>query len=224
MRSLIGFILVLFIRTFSKIFYRLEVKWLTPFEPSVWDQTRMVVLLNHTSLYEPLFSQALPLKFLWRFISKMVAPAADKTFNRPLVGTFWKTMIPNASTITRKRDESWSHFLKRIDEKSLIVIAPEGRMKRLTGLDSEGKPMTVRGGIADIIEVLDYGQILVGYSGGLHHVQAPGEHFPRLFKTIKMNFEAIDIVAFKKEMPAESRAFKLKVVESFQKRLEANCP
>lgn len=224
MRSLIGFILVLFIRTFSKIFYRLEVKWLTPFEPSVWDQTRMVVLLNHTSLYEPLFSQALPLKFLWRFISKMVAPAADKTFNRPLVGTFWKIMIPNASTITRKRDESWSHFLKRIEEKSLIVIAPEGRMKRLTGLDSEGKPMTVRGGIADIIEVLDYGQILVGYSGGLHHVQAPGEHFPRLFKTIKMNFEAIDIVAFKKEMPAESRAFKLKVVESFQKRLEANCP
>ena len=224
MRSLIGFIIVLFIRTFSKIFYRLEVNWLTAYSPEIWERARMVVLLNHTSLYEPLFSQALPLKFLWRFVSKMVAPAADKTFNRPLVGTFWKMMIPNASTITRKRDESWSHFLKRIDEKSLIVIAPEGRMKRLTGLDSEGKPMTVRGGIADIIEVLDHGSILVGYSGGLHHVQAPGEHFPRLFKTIKMNFEAIDIVAFKKEMPAESREFKLKVLESFQKRLEANCP
>lgn len=184
----------------------------------------MVVLLNHTSLYEPLFSQALPLKFLWRFISKMVAPAADKTFNRPLVGTFWKLMIPNASTITRKRDESWSTFLKRIDEKSLIVIAPEGRMKRLTGLDSDGKPMTVRGGIADIIEVLDHGLILVGYSGGLHHVQAPGEHFPRLFKTIKMNFETIDVAEFKKTMPSESRAFKLKVVEAFQKRLQSHCP
>ncbi len=224
MRSLIGFILVLFIRLFSKIFYRLEVKWLTPYLDENWDKTRMVVLLNHTSLYEPLFSQALPFKFLWRFISKMVAPAADKTFNRPLVGTFWKIMIPNASTITRKRDESWSTFLKRIDEKSLIVIAPEGRMKRLTGLDSDGKPMSVRGGIADIIEVLDHGLILVGYSGGLHHVQAPGEHFPRLFKTIKMNFETIDVAEFKKEMPTESRAFKLKVVESFQKRLLTNCP
>ncbi|MBY0516331.1 MAG: 1-acyl-sn-glycerol-3-phosphate acyltransferase [Bacteriovoracaceae bacterium] len=224
MRSLLGFFIVMIVKVFSHLFYRLELKWLTPFSKDNWDKIRVVVVLNHTSLYEPLFSQALPPKFIWRFVHKMVAPAADKTFNRPIVGTFWKMMIPHASSISRKRDESWDQFMDRVSEDSLIVIAPEGRMKRPNGLDKDGKPMTVRGGIADIIAKLDSGLILMAYSGGLHHVQSPGEHFPRFFKTIKMNIETIDIAEYKKSMPTEVRAFKLKLVEDFQHRLETKCP
>jgi hypothetical protein len=97
-------------------------------------------------------------------------------------------------------------------------------MKRPTGLDKDGKPMTVRGGIADIIEQLDSGYILLAISGGLHHVQAPGQFMPRLFKTIKMNFEIIDIAVYKESLPKEARAFKLKVVEDLQYRIENHCP
>lgn len=224
MRSLLGFLIVAIVKLFSQFFYRLELKWLTPYDDTVWDKIRVVALLNHTSLYEPLFSQALPYKFIWRFIHKMVAPAADKTFNRPLVGTFWKLMIPHASSITRKRDDTWQQFMGEIAPDSLIVIAPEGRMKRPNGLDKDGKPMTVRGGIADILEQIDEGLLLVAYSGGLHHVQAPGEHLPRLFKTIKMNLEIIDIAEYKRGLPTDPRAFKLKVVEDLQRGLETKCP
>lgn len=224
MRSFIGFLIVSAVKVFSHLFYRLEVKWLTPQPADVWEKTRIVAILNHTSLYEPLFGQAMPFRFVWRFVHKMVAPAADVTFNRPIVGRFWKLMIPHASTITRKRDETWTHFMKRMDQDSLIVIAPEGRMKRLNGLDKDGKPMTVRGGIADILEQLDSGYLLLAFSGGLHHVQAPGQFWPRLFKTIKLNFEVIDIAEYKKGLPVEPRAFKLKVVEDLQHRLENNCP
>jgi hypothetical protein len=36
----------------------------------------------------------------------------------------------------------------------MVLMAPEGRMKRADGLDAHGQPMTVRGGIADILEVV----------------------------------------------------------------------
>ena len=65
-------------------------------------------------------------------------------------------------------------MLRQIDPDAMVLILPEGRMKRATGLDSEGKPMTVRGGIADILETIGEGRMLLAYSGGLHHVQAPG--------------------------------------------------
>ncbi len=224
MRSLFAFLIVTVIRTFSFIFYRTEVRHLTPISRADWDEVRLAVLMNHTSLYEPLFSVVMPWRFMWRFLAKMAAPAADSTLNRPIVGRFWKLMIPHASSITRKRDDSWVEFMQQIQPDSLVVIAPEGRMKRPGGLDKDGKPMTVRGGIADILAALDTGKILMCYSGGLHHVQAPGQRFPRLFQTIKMNLEIIDIADYKKTLPTDPRAFKLKVVADFQLWLETKCP
>ena len=87
----------------------------------------------------------------------MVAPAADKTLNRPIVGLFWKIMAPGLISITRKRDQSWFKFLKAIENRSVILIAPEGRMKRSSGLDSTGKPMSIRSGIAEIINEINEG-------------------------------------------------------------------
>ena len=224
MRSIFAFLLVCGIRVFSHLFYRLEKRWLSPVSDSDWRRVRLAVLLNHTSLYEPLFNPVLPLKFLWRFLSKMAAPAADDTLKRPLVGTFWKLMIPHARGISRKRDDTWAAFMEDIRPDSLVVIAPEGRMKRPGGLDKHGKPMSVRGGIADILASLDEGTLLICYSGGLHHVQAPGQFLPRLFKTIKMNMEMLDIKAYKAQLPTDPKKFRAAVIADFQRRLETRCP
>jgi hypothetical protein len=225
MRSVLGFIIVMIIRAVSMTFWRLEWKWINPPPPyDLWRNTRVCALMNHTSLYEPIFCPIMTIPFTWRFISKMVAPAADKTFDRPLVGTFWKLMIPGASSITRKRDETWSSFISQVNHDSVTVIAPEGRMKRLNGLDNQGRPMTIRGGIADILDKTHVGYLVFFYSGGLHHVQAPGQLLPRPFKTIKMNLEWVDIPTYKAQFPKEPKAFKAAVVADLQRRLEMNCP
>ena len=109
----------------------------------------------------------------------------------------------------------------------MVVILPEGRMKRLNGLDSKGQPMTVRGGIADILDEIPEGPMLIAYSGGLHHVQAPGERLPRLFRRIRMNFELVEISAYRQERLRESSGpigFKRAVVEDLERRRALHTP
>ena len=48
--------------------------------------------------------------------------------------------------------------MNQIDEDAVVIILPEGRMKRATGLDKKGMPMTVRGGVADILPTPLYNQ------------------------------------------------------------------
>src|SRR5207245_10602251 len=97
--------------------------------------------------------------------------------------------------ITRERDQTWFAVLDRIDPQSMVVIAPEGRMKRETGLDLHGKPMTVRGGVADILLAIQRGRMLLAYSGGLHHVQVPGR-IPNLFETVRMRLDNLEIAGY----------------------------
>ena len=186
--------------------------------------SRYIVFLNHTSLYEPLYIGILPLPFIWRISRKLVAPGADKTLDRPLVGIFWKLMGPGIISITRKRDKSWTKFMEAIHNRAVIVMAAEGRMKRRNGLDLDGKPMTIRSGVADVLEQINEGNMLIAYSGGLHHVQVPGQKLPRIFKTLKLNLEVIDIPKYKSKFNTEGIQWKRDVVEDFQNRLESNCP
>ncbi len=86
----------------------------------------------------------------------------------------------------------------------MVMILPEGRMMRRNGLDSNGQPMTVRGGIADILDAIPDGRMLLAYSGGLHHVQAPGDGLPRLFRSIRLNLEAVDIADYRAARRAEA--------------------
>ena len=130
-------------------------------------------------------------------------------------------------SISRERDHTWREVLSRIDPDSMVIILPEGRMKRPSGLDSKGQPMTVRGGIADILEAIPEGPMLVAYSGGLHHVQAPGERLPRMFRRIRMNFELLDIATYREERMRESAGpigFKRAVVDDLERRRDRNCP
>src|SRR4029077_15050444 len=95
------------------------------------------------------------------------------------------------------------------------------------GLDSEGKPMTVRGGIADIVETIGDGRMLLAYSGGLHHVQIPGERWPRLFKTIRLRLELLDIAEYRDQMMEAGggpRGFKRAVVNDLERRRDLLCP
>lgn len=224
MRRTLAFLVLCSVKLISTIFYRCEYVWIKGTQPKDWKEFRLFVLLNHTSLYEPLFVQILPYSYLWFLAGHWNIPGADVTLNRPLVGTFWKLMLPNISSITRKKDKSWETYLKTIRKDDVVMIAPEGRMKRPNGLDKDGKPMTVRGGVADIIESMNSGKILLCLSGGLHHVQRPGEHLPRIFKTIKMNLYAENIADYKQRFSGSPRERKLRIIDDLQNNLETNCP
>jgi hypothetical protein len=103
---------------------------------------------------------------------------------------------------------------------------PEGRMKRPDGLDGDGKPMTVRGGIADVINAVGDGRMLVAYLGGLHHVQAPGQFLPRAFHRIKLTLELLDVAWYREIMlhRGGEEGFKRAVVADLQERRDRHCP
>lgn len=189
------------------------------------DETRIVAILNHTSLYEPLIAGYASTKLLWRFARHGVLPVAEKTMKRP-VGLFFRFLVQHTVTVTRQRDSTWEAVLSKIDSRALVIILPEGRMKRRTGLDSKGREMTVRAGIADILEALPDGRILTVYSGGLHHIQAPGELVPRPFKKIFCRFEMIDIADFKTKLATSypELTFRSAVVRELTRRRDAYCP
>ena len=226
MRAYIVFLVILAVKVVSRIFYRIDMRWIGDVPPDPWRHVRLAVILNHTSLYEALFVGGCPNHFLWRIARHGVAPIAQKTKDRALVGRFYGLMAARVISITRERDETWNEVLRQIDPDAMVVILPEGRMKRASGLDSEGNPMTVRGGIADILETIGEGRMLIAYSGGLHHVQAPGEGFPRLFKTIRMRLEAVDIAGYRNALLAEGgpKGFRRAVVRDLERRRDLYCP
>lgn len=226
MRSYIVFLVLLLLKAVSRIFYRIDVKWIGDVPPEPWRHVRLAAILNHTSLYEALFAGACPVHFLWRLARHGVVPIAQKTTDRALVGRFYGMVAARVVSITRERDETWSEVLRQIDPDAMVIILPEGRMKRANGLDSEGKPMTVRGGIADILETMGEGRMLIAYSGGLHHVQVPGERFPRLFQTIRLSLEAVDMAAYRAARLEEggAKGFRRAVVRDLERRRDLYCP
>lgn len=226
MRSYIVFLVLLALKAVSRLFYRVDVKWIGDVPPTPWRGVRLAAILNHTSLYEALFAGACPPHFLWRLARHGVVPVAQKTADRAVVGRFYGMVAARVVPITRERDETWSEVLRQIDPDAMVIILPEGRMKRANGLDSEGKPMTVRGGIADILETMGDGRLLIAYSGGLHHVQVPGERFPRLFKTIRLRLEAVDMAAYRAARLEEGgpKGFRRAVVKDLERRRDLYCP
>ena len=226
MASLIRFLFLLIIKSLARVFYRTEVVWVGEKSKDPFDGLRLGVVLNHTSLFEPIYSGVLPVSLIWRIAKQGVFPGADITIDRPIVGKIVKFLAPNVASITRKRDESWDAFLHLIREESLVILAPEGRMKRPTGLDKYGNPMTVLGGIVDVLQKLGHGKMLLVYSGGLHHVHAPGQGMPNLFKRLKVAFEVLEIERYGRELGAEvdAKLFRSNVIRDLEKRRDLHCP
>jgi hypothetical protein len=224
-KSIVTFLLLMKIRFLSRIFFTLEEEWIGGRPDDYAKGTRIIALLNHTSLYEPLIAGYAPTNLLWKFARHGVLPVAEKTMKRR-IGVFFSLLVRHVVVVTRRRDHTWNEVLNKIDSKAIVIILPEGRMKRANGLDSEGREMTVRGGISDILEVLPEGRMLAVYSGGLHHVQVPGELLPTPFKTIKCRMEMIDIASFKRELAEHypELSFRGAVIADLTRRRDAYCP
>ncbi len=224
MKHILAFFVLALVKIFSHLFYRREFQWLTPHPEDPWSEGRIFVLLNHTSLYEPLYIQGWSFSYLWKLTRYVSVPGADVTLNRPIVGFFWKLMLPNISSVSRRSDHTWKNYLDSISDHSIVLIAPEGRMKRPNGLDKFGKPMTVKPGIADIILAIPSGGLVLCLSGGLHHIQKPGDHFPRFFKKIRMNFVYLDLTEYRKKFPGTLLEQKHAITKDLQRYLETKCP
>ena len=224
-KSLITFIILMAVRTFSRWFYRLDNDWITDEPEDYAKGTRIIAILNHTSLYEPLIAGYAPTNLLWKFARHGVLPIAEKTMKRR-IGLFFAFLVRHPMVVTRQRDSTWDNVLNRVDSKALVIILPEGRMKRANGLDSSGREMTVRAGIADILDVLPDGRMLMVYSGGLHHVQVPGELLPTLFKTIRVRMEMLDIAVYKRQVELDhpDMSFRGAVVADMTRRRDEYCP
>lgn len=223
MNHLISLSLALGVKAFSKTFYQLEMTKVND-SPDFWEDVNIFAFFNHTSLFEPILFSSLPNRFFIENIKRCVVPGADITMDRPLVGSLYKSIFPQIVSISRKRDDTWVDFMDRVKKGSLVVIAPEGRMMRPNGLDKHGNPMTIKSGIADIIKKTTHGHMLLAYSGGLHHVQKPGEPFFRLFQKLRMTYERINIAEYKEKLDWQSPEFHRRVVEDLTERMKRNVP
>ena len=67
--------------------------------------------------------------------------------------------------------------------------------------------------------------MLIVYSGGLHHVQVPGQALPRLFKTIRLSFEFHDIEQYRDQVCAAAGEsdFKRAVRADLERRRDLYC-
>lgn len=224
LRASFVFSLLVCLKIASRLFFRHDVRWIGARVRS--RNVRIIAALNHTSLYEPLWAGSLPFSLLWRIARYGVVPVADKTAKRPAIGAFFKLLAQHVVVITRHADHTWEKVLSHIQGDSIVVIFPEGRMKRADGLDGEGKPMTVRGGIADILQATQAGTLLIGYLGGLHHVQVPGQFLPRAFKTVRIGLEPVDIPTYRQQMLEKGgvEGYKGAVIADLERRRDLHCP
>lgn len=228
MRAFVSYVLLRGIKLLARAFYTLDHGWVGESRDDPWRaDIRIVAILHHTSLYEPIFAGVCPNHFLRRISRLGVVPIADKTLERPIVGAFFRMIAANVVPITRKRDDTWRLVVEQAGPGKMVMLLPEGRMKRSTGLDADGRPMTVRGGIADLIEAVGEGKMLLAYSGGLHHVQAPGDKLPKLFRTVRLNLELVDIARYREAILAAAEAedsFRRSVVVDLERRRDLFSP
>jgi hypothetical protein len=224
-KAVITFALLVAVRTAARVFFKLENEWIGGEPEDYALNTRIVAILNHTSLYEPLIAGYSQYKLLWKFSRHGVLPVAEKTMKRR-IGLFFRLIVRHPIVVTRQRDKTWYNVLNKVDSKAIAIILPEGRMKRADGLDSEGREMTIRGGIADILDVMPDGRMLLVYSGGLHHIQVPGELLPTPFKTLRCRMETIDIPSYKEELKLDypDADFRGAVIADLTRRRDEYCP
>ena len=158
-----------------------------------WDNVSLILILNHTSLFEIVYSVTLPYRYLWQFSRRMIIPVATSTLKHPMAAWIFKALSPKMIPLTRKRDGSWQQFLDAVDEEDICVFLPEGRMRRSTGLDKHGKPMTVKTGVYDLLQKFRGRQMAFAYSHGLGHIWPPGSWYPRIFKRVECTVEILDV-------------------------------
>jgi 1-acyl-sn-glycerol-3-phosphate acyltransferase len=227
MRSIPIFLAMLLWKATCRALFRFDVEWVGDTPKNPWQDLRIIAILNHTSLWEPVFLAVVPNDVVWRLANEGVVPIASKTMDRPGAGWAFRFAGRRVISVSRKRDMSWQEVLRHCcSTRAVTVIFPEGRMLRRTGLDSDGNPMTIRSGVADLLAGVHSGRMLLAYSGGLHHVAAPGDRFPRPFRRIALRLESLDIPTYSAAMGGtrDPQAFRQRVIEDLTQRRNRYSP
>jgi len=221
------FLTMLLWKAACRLFFRYEVEWVGEVPDDPWSHLRIIAILNHTSLWEPLLLAVVPNRVLWQLARDGVVPIASKTMERPGAGRIFQLAGRRVIAVSRKRDVSWQEVMHHCCRPGAItVIFPEGRMLRRTGLDSDGRPMTIRSGVADLLAGVPDGRMLLCYSGGLHHIAAPGDRFPRLFRRVAMRLEVLDVPAYRETLGGtdDMVAFRREVIHDLTGRRNRHSP
>ena len=205
----------------GKVIYPSQLNWIVQ-EPANWDDISLILILNHTSLFEFVYGVTLPYSFLNNLSKKLCIPVADKTMNKPIAGAVFRFLTPHTVTLTRKRDESWQKFLDTLDGDKMCIFMPEGQMKRKNGLDKNGNPMQVKKGVYDLLQRYRGKKMALVYSHGLHHVMAPGDKIPKIFKNISADIEAVDVNNYLSHFESETDPA-LAVANDLQARRDRYC-
>ena len=128
-KAVITFVLLVGVRTAARFFFKLKNFWIGGEPENYALNTRIVAILNHTSLYEPLIAGYAQYRLLWKFARHGVLPVAEKTMKRK-IGLFFRLLVRHPIVVTRQRDKTWYNVLNKVDSKAITIILPEGRMKR----------------------------------------------------------------------------------------------
>lgn len=217
----IRFLLLSLLKISGVVLYPSKLNWIGA-RPKSWDEVSLVLFLNHTSLFEFVYAVALPFSFLDKLSKNLVMPVASTTLEKPFTGFLFKNLAPHTISLTRKRDESWKYFLDRITEDKICIFMPEGQMKRRNGLDKNGRPMKVKTGVYDLMQKYRGKNMVLVYGHGLHHVFAPGDKFPRVFKKVEADIEFLSVNDYltnfeELDQPADA------VATDLQKRRDQYC-
>lgn len=224
-RSLPSYAALLALKYASRAFYDIRHEWVGETAVDPWEDVRLIAVLHHTSLAEGIYLGVVPNRVLRKMSRHAVIPVARETMDRPLEGRIFKLLIPNAVPITRRLDQSWARVLSQIeDPEAMVTLFPEGRMMRPDGRDKMGDVMTVRPGIAQVLRSLGTGRMILAYSGGLHHVFRPGASRPRIFKSIRVRLESIDIASYVEARMREPPSFNGAVVRDLTQRRDLHTP
>ena len=218
LRRILAFFILASIKTVGQLLFSFKVDHQGD-KPKCWSGIRVVAWINHTSLFDVFLISVIPYVTLWRAAKDCITPIAEKTYERPVVGFIFRNLTVSKSSVSQKRDATWSQFLDSITATTMVALFPEGRMKRKSGMDKHGRPLTVRGGIADVLSRMDNGQMLIKYSGGMHHIHAPGQRFPRLFQRIRVRLEVVEIPEYKRVLAQpDHEDFKSEVIRDLTRR------
>lgn len=87
-----------------RLFFRFDVEWVGEVPEDPWEYLRIIAVLNHTSLWEPVFLGIVPNRVVWQLARYGVVPIAAKTMQRPGAGWIFRFAGRRVIAISRKRD------------------------------------------------------------------------------------------------------------------------
>lgn len=216
-----GGVIIFFSWILVKILYRCSWTWIGKNSDRGFQDMKALFLMNHTSYADHMIFVLVPINVIYKmFWNARIAVAQHQVKNfKGLLQYLENNIVP----LSRQRDDSWNNYLSNANAKSIFVMYPEGTRMSPEGLDKNGKKVRVKGGVADILELLPDGDIVILYLDGFYEILGAGMKFPKLFKKVRVTAEVVDIAALKHELAYTGRHedrydFRVRFIEWFEKR------